>query len=143
MTKIRKPYEKIPRSQIDTGQNSMTQQHFKQECDINFILRKYQKTGLIDHVAKHQGSYADLTDGVTFQEAINLIHDAQESFDTLPSSIRKKFNNNPQEFLDYVSDEANYDDLVAMGLANPPSSLPPSETSSSSVEDSPTPEAVE
>jgi len=141
-TKIRKPYDTSPRFQIDCSKGGKTQQHFKQECDLNFILRKYQKTGLIDHVNKHQGDYSDLTDSVTFTEAMHVIQDAAQSFETLPSSIRKQFKNNPQEFLDFVSDNSNADALVEMGLAypKPPLSQPPNPSSS---EDSQKPAAAE
>lgn len=141
-TKIRKPFDPSPRFQIDCSKGGKTQQHFKQECDLNYILRKYQKTGLIDHVNKHQGDYSDLTDSVTFTEAMHVIQDAAESFETLPSSIRKQFKNNPQEFLDFVSDNSNADRLVEMGLAHPKPPLS-QQPKSSPVEDTEKQAAVE
>lgn len=101
---------------------SMTKQAFKRECDINHIMAKYQKTGLIDHVNVHQGDYSDLTDVPTYHDAMNKVISANESFATLPSNIRKQFNNNPAEFLDFVSNPDNQDAMRQMGLLP---SLPP------------------
>ena len=39
---------------------SLTKQSFKDECNINNIMSKYMKDGLIGHVNKHQGRYDDL-----------------------------------------------------------------------------------
>ena len=73
---------------------SRTKQAFREECNINKIMAKYQKTGIIDHLNKYEGRY-DMADGETFQEAMNLITDAQTMFNDLPSSIRNEFENNP------------------------------------------------
>ena len=40
-----------------TSKPSLTKQSFTKECDINNIMKKYQKTGAIDHVNKHEASY--------------------------------------------------------------------------------------
>ena len=41
-------------------------------------------------------------------------------FEELPSQIRKKFNNDPAQFLDFVQNENNKDALYEMGLALAP-----------------------
>jgi phage internal scaffolding protein len=98
----------------------LAQQHFKDECDVNRILAKYQKTGLIDHVNHFQGDYADLSAVPDFQESLNAVLDAQAAFDTLPSMIRKQFDNDPAAFLDFVHNPDNKDEMVKMGLAKAP-----------------------
>jgi phage internal scaffolding protein len=98
----------------------LAQQHFKDECDVNRILSKYQKTGLIDHVNRFQGDYADLSAVPDFQESLNAVIDAQEAFMTLPSSIRKQFDNDPVAFLDFVHNPDNKDEMIKMGLAKAP-----------------------
>jgi phage internal scaffolding protein len=115
MAKIRKAYQR-ERVGLDCGPEVITEQHHKQECDVNYILRKYQKTGLIDHVNRFGGDYSDLSDSVSFHEAMNICIDAENAFNTLPSSIRKKFDNDPGSFLDFVSDESNLDEMVELGL---------------------------
>jgi len=135
--KFKKAYDAPIRKVFATSGPSMTHQSFKRECDINTIMAKYQKTGLVDHVAHHQGDYSDLTDVPTYHDAMNKIISANQSFSTLPSSIRKKFSNDPAEFLDFVSNPENVEEMQNMGLLPPsPPDLPP-------VADTPPPEPVE
>lgn len=111
---IRKPYTREA-VQIDAGGESRTKQSFKKECDINVIMAKYQKTGAITHFNKHQQNYG-MADGQTFQDAMNLVCEAQEMFNDLPSSIRSRFGNDPAAFLDFVQNEENADEMARMGL---------------------------
>jgi len=137
-TKFKKPYDPPQRVQKDTSAlPSVTRQSFKQECDINHIMKKYQKTGLVDHVTRFQGNYDDLTGSPDYHEAMNKIITANDAFSTLPSSVRTRFHNNPAEFLDFVSNPDNMPEMEAMGL------IPPSPTEPVPVEDAPPPEPVE
>lgn len=98
---------------------SMTKQSFKDECDINRILMKYQKTGLLTHVQSYGGRYEDLPSNLDYQESLNAIMAAEEAFMSLPSSLRSRFGNDPATFLDFVGNPANENELVELGLANP------------------------
>lgn len=111
---IRKPYTREA-VQVDAGGESRTKQSFKKECDINAIMAKYQKTGAITHFNKHQQNYG-MADGQTFQDAMNLVCEAQEMFNDLPSSIRSRFGNDPAAFLDFVQNDENADEMARMGL---------------------------
>jgi len=98
---------------------SKTKQEFKEECDINSIMDRYQATGLIQHVNKYQGRYDELGEPCDFQTAQNIIIEANEAFDSLPSKLRKRFGNNPNEFLEFVQNPANREAMREMGLLNP------------------------
>lgn len=117
--KFKTAYGAKPRKPFQPTGLSMTKQSFKTECDINHLLKRYQKTGLIEHVSKHNGDYSDLYDVTDYHTAINIVLDAQNSFNTLPSSLRSQFNNDPAIFLDFVSNPENSQKLIDMGLANP------------------------
>lgn len=134
---FKKPYGSRSRKPTVINGPSLTHQSFKQECDINFIMRKYQRTGLADHVNQYQGDYSDLTEVPDYHEAMNKIISANEAFSSLSSSIRKKFSNDPAEFLDFVSNPENESEMRDMGL------LPPLPAESFTVEDSPPPAPVE
>lgn len=99
---------------------SMTKQSFKDECDINNIIKSYSVTGQLTHInAKAaQGAYQDLPDEVDFQTSLNVIKAATESFATLPSHVRARFNNDPAQFLAFMEDANNVDEMVKMGLAS-------------------------
>lgn len=116
-------YSEKLKVKLATGSDSVTQQCFKQECDINFILSKARKTGLIDHVNMYKGDYSDVSNVPTYQEALQVINDASQAFSTLPSDIRKRFSNDPQEFLDFVHNPDNIDSMIEMGLMKPSASV--------------------
>jgi len=115
-------------------QATLAQQHAKDEVDINNIMKRYRKTGIIDHVAKHQGSYGE-HDGIDYHSSMNIIRKADEMFLELPSQVRKEFGNDPAEFLDFVDNSANIERLSEMGLTNTPST--PTSTTSESPPDPP------
>lgn len=92
-----------------------TKQSFKDECDINLIMARYAKTGVIEFAEKHEPQYGDCT-GIEFQAGMLLIARAQEMFDDLPSQIRSRFDNNPSEFLDFVQNPENRAECAKMGL---------------------------
>lgn len=102
----------------------MAKQSFADECNINNIMSKYQRTGLIDHVAKVQGSYGDFTSVQDYQLSLNQVIEAQDAFDELPSSVRKRFGNNPAELMAFLSDPDNREEAVKLGLVEPPPPKP-------------------
>jgi len=93
---------------------SRTKQSFKNECDINNIMRKFQKTGAVAHVARFGGDYGFAT-SVDFHEASNIVIRGRELYSALPSSIRKRFGD-PGEFLDFVQDPKNEDEMRSLGI---------------------------
>jgi len=103
-----------------------TQQSFKDDSDINNIMERYLQTGMIDYVKENQPHYADVT-GLEFQTCMNKIVEASEMFDALPAKIRKRFNNEPAEFLDFVQDDANRDEAITLGIIAKPAETAPKE----------------
>ena len=119
-------YENQP---TDVAGDSMTEQHHKDSCDINLIMRKYQRTGMIDHVNKYAGHYGDL-DGTTFQDQQLAVAKAISMFEELPSSAREHFDHDPAKFLDFamtIDDSTERSELVAAGLLDPDPYDPPTE----------------
>lgn len=104
-----------------------TKQSFKAEADINNIMARYQKTGVLDFMARHEPQYADCT-GLEFEAGMQLIARAKSMFEDLPSSLRARFENSPAKFLDFCHDEKNLPEMRTMGLVKPeaPTSNPPS-----------------
>jgi len=90
------------------------------ECDINRIVAKYRKTGLIEHLARNPGRYQDMADPIDYHAAMNLVIDAQDSFAALPANVRKRFENEPMQLLAFVQDENNREEMYELGLAERP-----------------------
>lgn len=98
---------------------SRAKQAFKDECDINNIMSRYEQTGLIEHIRVNQGRYVDAPSYEDFHQAMNLVTSATQMFDTLPASIRRDFNNDASLFLEFVSNEDNREAMVNYGLIDP------------------------
>lgn len=103
------------RPTIDCAFPGKTEQAHAKDTDINYILKDYTRTGFIKHANRNQGRYDDVT-GVDFQDAMNIIATANSMFENLPSQIRKRFNQNPAEFLDFVQNPANGTEMERMGI---------------------------
>lgn len=96
-----------------------TLQAFKEECDINRIMKRYQQTGVIDHVNRVEPKFGDV-DAVDFQTALHVVMDAEARFFALPSEVRDRFGNDPARLLAFVSDRANLEEAVKLGLVDRP-----------------------
>lgn len=97
-------------------QPSLTVQSEKDTCDINLILKRYQKQGVIDHLNKYNAHYGDYIDVQDYQHSLNQVIAAHDMFMSLPSSIRVKFNNDPGVFLEFATNPDNLEDMGALGL---------------------------
>jgi len=98
---------------------SRTQQHFKDEVNINTILAKYQKTGIVSHVRAAQAKYGDFTQLGEFADHMQTIATAQEAFEALPAKLRNDFGNSPQGFFQFIKDPQNFDACVSYGIFQP------------------------
>lgn len=94
-----------------------TKQSQKDECDINNILKKYKRTGVISAKIKENPLYGDYSTVTDFRDSVEIILKAQNQFDALPSHIRERFANSPEKFLVFCHDEKNVDEMVKLGLA--------------------------
>lgn len=107
----------------DPGEDEdLVQQHMRDECDVNVIMARYQKTGELTHLSALAGQYGDFSDVLDYRDGLERIMAADAAFMELPSSIRDRFNNDPAKFVDFCLDEGNIDELRKMGLAP---NLPP------------------
>lgn len=119
---IRSRYNAGTREGWKSSVPSMTQQQFKDEADINYIVSMYDSSGVMptfhgdgQPAQPVFGDFASLPDNA--QEMYNRMIDAKNNFDNLPLEVRKRFNYDPAAFLDFVDNPENLDELVVMGLA--------------------------
>lgn len=102
---------------------SLTQQSFKEEVDINEIVRRFGITGQVPE-SFNPGVFGDFTGVDDFHESMNKIAAAQQEFMQLPAAIRERFGNDPGKMLEFLSDSSNKDEAVKLGLV----ALPPEKT---------------
>lgn len=120
MSRVKNPItydadENSDRSKLVFTRPSRTQQSFRDECDINHILKRFNVTGQLP-VGSVQPQYGDFSGITDYQSALNAVMAAQESFLQLPAKVRAKFDNDPARFVDFASNEANKDEMKALGL---------------------------
>lgn len=101
------------RVQTPSGGVSMTEQHHKKACDINSIMAKYTKTGLLDHVSKYEPQYGDAT-GADFKAAQDLVARQKSIFMELPAEVRAEFKNDPSNYLELITTEGGPQQLAEM-----------------------------
>ena len=88
----------------------LTHQEQKDQCDINNILDKYARTGLINHVNRYEGQYGDVS-SIDYQTMQNQVAEVNSMFADLPAKERQRFNNDPAQFLEFVATQTNVDDM--------------------------------
>jgi phage internal scaffolding protein len=97
---------------------SLTQQHFKDECDINNILRQFNVTGLLPE-ATLTPRYGDFTGISDYHSALNQVIAAEDEFMRLPAELRARFENDPAQLIDFLDKSENKDEAIKLGLVNP------------------------
>jgi len=94
----------------------MTEQHHKETCDIHTIMRKYEKTGILEHTAKYGPQYANYVGAPDFKQAMDYIANAHSLFNQVPAKIRDRFNNDAGLYLEFMTNESNYEEIKELGL---------------------------
>lgn len=102
-------------SGLDKFEDDRAQQSFKDETDINTIVRRFGLTGEIPSNFRPplEGDFAEVLD---FQSALNAVKDAQASFMSLPGEVRARFGNSPQALMSFLADGKNVDEARKLGL---------------------------
>lgn len=99
---------------------SATEQAHATDSDINVIMLRYQKTGVLPQGNGGTLVFGDLSDVPTYLEAQIILANANESFAQLPANVRERFMNDPSKFLAFMEDDSNYDEAVKLGLVVKP-----------------------
>lgn len=109
---------------IDEGEEIRVEQSHKDEVNINNIVKRAGGMELIAKVnALKDWKFDDVTSN-DFQENMNAIIKARDTFADVPSEIRKKFDNDPAKFMDFVRNPANIQEMIDLGLSKAPEEVP-------------------
>jgi phage internal scaffolding protein len=94
---------------------SLAQQNFKDECDINHIVRQFGLTG--DLPGKPiSPQYGDFTGVLDYHSAVNAVLAAQDQFMELPAQMRSRFDNDPAKLIDFLGSVENREEAIKLGL---------------------------
>jgi phage internal scaffolding protein len=94
---------------------SLAQQHFKEECDINTILQKFNISGLLPEQPLSP-RYGDFTGIGDYHTAMNRVIAAQDEFEALPAQIRARFDNDPAQLIEFLQNSDNRPEAEELGL---------------------------
>lgn len=119
---------------VDPGTETLTQQQFKEETDINTIVRRFGLTHTLP-AAVAEGMYGDFTGITDYESAAAMIDQAHAAFMQLPAAVRDRFGNDVGKLVQYV--ESQGDDAFAQreleGMVPPPVAPPASVASPDAV----------
>jgi phage internal scaffolding protein len=112
------------------------QQHHKDECDINVIVKRFGITGKMP-INQSEARYGDFTAAEDYHTALNRIIEAEDDFMALPAEIRTQFDNNPANLIGFLNNPANKSEAEKLGLINPTSSYSEPVNTQENVTDTP------
>lgn len=103
---------------FDTGRETFTQQHLGHECNINTIMARATKSGVLASPGQRpiMPQYGDFSEIGSFQDAHNLVMKARDAFMEFPAIVRKRFDNDPGKMLAFLEDPSNKKEAVELGL---------------------------
>lgn len=92
------PAKRMPRE-------SIVQQQFKEESDVNTIVRRFGMTpNLPKQVA--EGVYGDFTGISSYEDALAQMRRAEEGFAKLDPRVRERFDNDPGRLVSFVQNSS-------------------------------------
>lgn len=97
---------------------SLTVQSDMDAADINKIMARYEKTGLlIDPLGvERKPMYGDFTEVKDYHTTLSALKRTEAAFNLLPAPVRNRFNNDPEALIKFLDDPANDQEAVKLGL---------------------------
>lgn len=108
-----------------TTDPSRTKQSMRDECDINGIMKRFERTGIVTHNAVREAYFSDVSVVPDFAEAIEIVRKAENMFMSMPAKLRAFFENDPARYVQFCSDPVNADKMVELGLREPKPAVTP------------------
>lgn len=123
--RFRSPYVPFERKDnVSFSSPSRTHQSFKDECNVNLIMSRFEKTGHLPDMIKRDPQYGDFSELPNYQESLHIVMRAEEQFSALSSRVRARFDNDPSKFLDFANNPDNQSEMIDLGLATASSKAP-------------------
>lgn len=113
--------------------DSLTKQSDKEDADMNVILERFARSGsdisALGGNLNSRPQYGDFTQITDYHSSLLTVVRGQQMFAELPAQLRARFNNSPEDLLDFLADPVNRAEAEKLGLVNSlPSGEPPVHT---------------
>jgi len=87
--KVRCAFDRKKVSVYKKPGKTMTEQNHARACDINTIMAKYIKTGVMEHIKMYEPTYGDVSEA-DWQKSMETICNVKSEFQKLPAYVRKE-----------------------------------------------------
>lgn len=137
MSKVKAPFVRSPYNyDVEEASNeamipahlqgeSLTVQSMAEDANINVLMDRYGITGKMPENPRIP-VFGDFTEVGDYQSALQAVISASDGFMELTANVRARFENNPQKLLEFMSNDANREEAVRLGLVRaPPAALAP------------------
>ena len=111
-------------SSVSAFSKTKTQQNFKEQCDINRIVKQFAGTGELQQRQGTPLSADEFVGVMDYHTAMNAVRRGNEAFMALDARTRERCDNGAGAFVDFWMDPSYREELRNMGLANPAAGLP-------------------
>ncbi|QXP08194.1 MAG: internal scaffolding protein [Arizlama microvirus] len=97
---------------------SLTNQADMESADINKIMARYEKTGVLIDASgvERKPQYGDFTVLKDYHSMMSAVRNAERAFDLLPANVKNRFLNDPQKLIDFLENPVNDKEAVSLGL---------------------------
>lgn len=121
---ITPPGRAVPRLGHDNFEPSKTKQSFKDESDINIIMRRFARDGILP-LPKAEPRWEDFSSVDDYHSSLNTVKAAEAAFADLPAYLRHAMGNRAENLLEFLEDEDNREEAIELGLIPPDSKSMP------------------
>lgn len=101
---------------LECKDKSLAQQQFLEESDINFIAERFKLTGDIPQMPNGFQWGAEIDNVFDYQTAMNAVVAGDRAFMQLPAKLRARFQNDPQQLMEFLLDKDNDEEARKLGL---------------------------
>lgn len=106
---------------ISFAKSGKTKQSFASECDVNRVMARYRKTGVLGNPLDTRRPYfGDFSSVSGYQESLEFVRGAERAFLALPTDLRMRFGNDVAALLRFVADPVNAKECIELGLLPKP-----------------------
>jgi len=96
---------------------SMTNQSDMDAADVNKIMARAEN-GVIDPtiISNRVAQFGDFSKFGSYYEMLCSVRRAEQVFASLPAAVRNRFDNDPQQLIDFLNDSKNDKEAVKLGF---------------------------
>lgn len=121
-TRNRNSVLRVPHGRAEVFDKALTQQQFRDECDINRIVKNATRGIAPRFQARGVPQYGDFSQVPDLMGAYELVQRAEAAFMNLPAELRLELDNDPANINQLTQEQVI---RFKLGKEAPPSQLPP------------------